>query len=326
MLTRTSAPHERSWLSEDDRSEGKLAFDALTALRKTFTHWMLLARFFYKMQQLADMRAQGKKRTKNSFRVLLEINGFDRDTVEQNLGGEKGGWSTVSRLIKIGIHADAVQTWYDAEKPDLIRVNAPTTIIKHCPAIPKASRGTGQPPRSHRDLQLSKAKEAAAASAEAKRLKRENEQLLEEVKEVREELQGAREANSNAPFSFEHDEVKAIGSKLMEVDRAKAIELANWILEQPTEPTKSAPGSAADPAPGYFNFNYSAPPTPKRKRLSVEQRVEQWAKKEGLDAQKTEWLKAAELEKAETARKKRQQRKASKVTDENTAEQTAGTE
>jgi hypothetical protein len=204
MLNRASVPLESSWLSKDDRAEGELALGALTALRKTFSHWMVLARFLYKLQVIAEQRAQNAKRNKNSFRILLEINGFDRDTVEQNLGGEKGGWSTISRLIKIGKYADEVQAWYDNEKPDMLKVAAPTTIIKHCPEIPKADRGPAQPSKSHRDVKISEAKKFAEAEAEAKRLKRENEQLSERNAEMEEELTGVRGALGDAVSKRKH--------------------------------------------------------------------------------------------------------------------------
>jgi hypothetical protein len=211
MSTEMSAADRRNareleWLTPEDRTQGELALNALHALRKTFDHWMIIAKFVYRMRQLADEKG-GRK----TFVRLLEQNGCGPGEIE-----EIGGKATLTRLVQIAEHEMEVREWYhELRRDEQLRWAAPTTIFKHCSVFHKGEDGVTGTPTAVKRKRLDTAKS----------LKVELDRANERIKELEEESDGSL-------FDLCHDSADDIATTIVgSISAHKAGTLARRILK-----------------------------------------------------------------------------------------------
>jgi hypothetical protein len=194
---------ELEWMTPEDRAQGELALGALHALRKTFEHWMIIAKFVYRMRQLADEKG-GRK----TFVRLLEQNGFEIEEI--------GGKATLTRLVQIAEHEMEVREWqHELRRDEQLKWAAPTTIFKHCSVFHKGEDGVTGTPTAVKRKRLDTAQS----------LKVELDRANERIKELEEESDGSL-------FDLRHDSADDIATTIVgSISAHKAETLARRILK-----------------------------------------------------------------------------------------------
>jgi hypothetical protein len=200
---------ELEWMTPEDRAQGELALGALHALRKTFEHWMIIAKFVYRMRQLADEKG-GRK----TFVRLLEQNGFGSREIE-----EIGGKATLTRLVQIAEHEMEVREWhYALRRDEQLKWAAPTTIFKHSSVFHKGEDGvTGMPSAGRRQRLETVQTLKGALEAATERIK---------------ELEQEKQQSDGSLFDLRRDSVDEIATTIVgSVSAHKAETLARRILK-----------------------------------------------------------------------------------------------
>jgi hypothetical protein len=141
---------EIEYLSPADRAQADLALQALGALRKTFDHWMVIARFVARMRELAN-----EKGGRWTFQRLLEQNGLGEDRIKHI-----GGKAIISRLEEIAASEIAVREWHanDLDDEQRFKWASSTSIKRHCPVFRKGDDGVTGTPSTKKRKQLDTAK------------------------------------------------------------------------------------------------------------------------------------------------------------------------
>jgi hypothetical protein len=171
---RDNAP--RLNLNPGKRATVELGADSAIAIKKTFDHWMNIGKGARILREEAE-RIGGRK----TFAVLLQANGYaalvDK---EDRISGD------LSRQLKICEHEAEVRKWRDGLDEDKQYAWAgPSAVMRHCPLFAKPDKKTharqmpAQPLTEEQlrersaikpSAEAMKAKEAANAEAEAKKL------------------------------------------------------------------------------------------------------------------------------------------------------------
>jgi hypothetical protein len=200
--------HELEYLSPDDRAQAELAVQAVVALRRTFEHWMVIARFIGRMRELAN-----KIGGRWTFQRLLNQNGFS-----ERLIAEIGGKTVISRLEDIAAHEIAVREWHANDLDDEQRYKwaSPSSIKKHCPVFREGDDGITGTPSIKKRQRLDTVKAAKA----------ELEQATARIKELEEEKR------DGSLFDLHQDDANDIAKTIVgTISKAKAKRIAEAILK-----------------------------------------------------------------------------------------------
>jgi hypothetical protein len=120
-------------LSDGERSALDLGVDAISALKKTFDHWLVIAHGVAIIRKQADRRG-GKK----TFHRLLQRAGYGV-LVDKSR-------SSLTRLLQIAAREDEVRRWRDGlTEAQRWAWASPSAIFKHAPMFAKGGKGK-QPP------------------------------------------------------------------------------------------------------------------------------------------------------------------------------------
>lgn len=162
---------EALFLSPEDRANGELARQALGSLKKTFEHWMVIAKFLVRLRERADEIGGGRK----TFQRLCAQEGFGDEAI-----AVIGGKAIVSKLEAIGRAHIEVEKWHEVLPANLrFKWASPSSIMRHCPYFQsEAPDGDGEKDEVADAVGAKKSRaeeleeELTAAQDEIERLKR----------------------------------------------------------------------------------------------------------------------------------------------------------
>jgi hypothetical protein len=182
----------------EERRVLQAAHVALTALRRTFDHWVTVGRGLQLLRQKADQIG-----TRDAFNELRD---------RHRLGDRHFRKEVVSRLLKVMDNLEAVEAWR-ATLTEKQRVEwaSPDTIVRRCPIFNRPKTATAE----------------AKPSPYAK-LVQANTELQIELHELK------QRAAHGDPFDIENDSVETIAGTIIDkfgID--KAVKVARAILNSP---------------------------------------------------------------------------------------------
>ena len=185
-------------ITPDEHRVLQAAHEALIALRRTFDDWVAVGRGLRLLRQKADQIG-----TRTAFNELRE---------QHRLGDKYFRKETVSRLLRVMDHLEAVQAWrLTLNEKQRIDWASPDSIVRRCPIFNKPKTAT-----------------ADAKPSPFRKLVQANAELQIELHDLKQRV------SHGDPYGLKNDSVEIIAGTIIDkVGIGKAAKIARAILNDP---------------------------------------------------------------------------------------------